>query len=185
MNIKESKLPGVITIEPRTFEDSRGFFLETWNKARYDSIGISGPFVQDNMSFSHKGVLRGLHFQNPNGQDKLVYALQGEVYDVAVDIRIGSPTFGQWAGCTLSAENKRQCYIPAGFAHGFCVMSDTALIAYKCTDYYNPEAEGSILWNDPDLSIDWPIENPDLSGKDAKGTPLADFPEARLPSFTE
>lgn len=185
MDIQETKLPGVIIIEPRVFGDDRGFFLETWNQARYKEAGIPGTFVQDNLSFSRKGVLRGLHFQNPNAQGKLVYVLQGEVFDVAVDIRLGSPTFGQWASTTLSAENKRQFYIPAGFAHGFCVTSETALFAYKCTDIYNPQAEGSILWNDPDLGIEWPTQTPELSGKDAEGIRLAEFPEDRLPRFIE
>jgi dTDP-4-dehydrorhamnose 3,5-epimerase len=185
MDIKQTKLPGVVIIEPRVFGDDRGFFLETWNEERYSAAGIPGPFVQDNLSFSRKGVLRGLHFQNPNAQGKLVYVLQGEVFDVAVDIRLGSPTFGQWVSTTLSAENKRQFYIPAGFAHGFCVTSETALFTYKCTDIYNPQAEGSILWNDPDLAIYWPTETPELSAKDAEGIRLANFPEDRLPRFKE
>lgn len=185
MNVFETKLPGVLIVEPKIFGDERGFFLETWNEGRYRAIGIPGPFLQDNLSYSRKGVLRGLHFQNPNTQGKLVYVLQGEVYDVAVDIRPDSPTFRQWVSTTLSAENKRQFYIPAGFAHGFCVTSETALFAYKCTDMYNPQAEGSILWNDPDLRIDWPTQTPELSAKDAEGTRLADFPEDRLPRFIE
>jgi len=185
MNIIETSLPGAVVIEPKVFGDDRGFFMETWNLDRYIEAGIPGPFVQDNLSFSSKGVLRGLHFQDPNAQGKLVYVLQGEVFDVAVDIRIGSPTFGKWASVTLSAENKRQFYIPAGFAHGFCVTSENALFAYKCTDIYNPQAEGSVLWNDPDLGIDWPTQTPELSAKDAEGIPLADFPEDRLPRFEE
>lgn len=176
-------MPGAIVIEPKVFGDNRGFFLEIWNQERYQKAGIPGPFVQDNLSTSHKGVLRGLHFQNPNPQGKLVYVLQGEVYDVAVDIRIGSPTFGKWAGVVLSGENKRQFYIPEGFAHGFCVTSETAMFAYKCTDQYNPQAEASILWDDPDLGIDWPVENPEFSAKDINAIKLSDFPRERLPRY--
>jgi dTDP-4-dehydrorhamnose 3,5-epimerase len=181
MKVFETKLSGVIRIEPRVFGDSRGYFMETWNQSDYAQAGLNTSFVQDNLSFSSRGVLRGLHFQNPNGQGKLVYVLQGAVFDVAVDIRAGSPTFGQWAGFTLSAENHHQLYIPAGFAHGFCVISETALFAYKCTDMYNPEAEGGIIWNDPDLAIDWPITTPVLSEKDRKYSRLKDIPMRRLP----
>lgn len=183
MNIIETKLPGVVIIEPKVFGDARGYFFEIWNRERYAKAGIPETFVQDNLSFSRKGVLRGLHFQNPNTQGKLVYVLQGEVFDVAVDIRLGSPTFGQWASVVLSDQNKRQFYIPPGFAHGFCVTSDTALFAYKCTDLYNPKAEGSVLWNDPDLGIDWPVNTPELAEKDRNGLRLADFPRERLPRF--
>jgi dTDP-4-dehydrorhamnose 3,5-epimerase len=154
--------------------------METWNKARYEEAGIRAEFVQENLSFSQQGVLRGLHFQNPNPQGKLVSVLQGEVYDVAVDIRTGSPTFGQWEAVTLSAENRRQFYVPPGFAHGFCVTSETALFAYKCTDFYDPQAEGCIRWDDPDLAIDWPVSQPELSAKDAAGVRLSDLPESRL-----
>lgn len=154
-------------IEPDCFGDQRGFFMETWQKERYRSFGIKEDFVQDNLSYSEHGVLRGLHFQNPQGQGKLVYVVRGEVYDVAVDIRRGSPTFGRWEGHYLSGDNKRQLYVPPGFAHGFCVTGESALFAYKCTDYYNREAEKGLLWNDPEIGIDWPLENPVLSGKDA------------------
>lgn len=181
MKVFETKLSGVVRIEPRVFGDSRGYFMETWNQSDYAQAGLNTSFVQDNLSFSSRGVLRGLHFQNPNGQGKLVYVLQGAVFDVAVDIRAGSPTFGQWAGFTLSAENHHQLYIPVGFAHGFCVISETALFAYKCTDMYNPEAEGGIIWNDPDLAIDWPITTPVLSEKDRKYSRLKDIPMRRLP----
>lgn len=184
MNVIETKLPGVVIIEPKVFGDERGFFMETWNKQRYTDAGISADFVQDNLSFSRRGVLRGLHFQNPNPQGKLVSVIQGEVYDVAVDIRHGSPTFGQWTAVTLSAENKRQFYVPEGFAHAFVVTSETALFSYKCTDLYNPKAEGSILWNDPDLAIDWPMDNPELSAKDRDGKRLKDFALAELPTYT-
>ncbi len=162
MNLIETRLPGVIVIEPTVFGDDRGFFCETWNQARYAAAGVPEVFVQDNLSFSRRGVLRGLHFQHPHAQGKLVYVLMGEVFDVAVDIRIGSPTFGQWAGVVLSGENKRQIYIPPGFAHGFCVTSESALFAYKCTDVYVPQAEGCVLWNDPALGIEWPIAQPAL-----------------------
>ncbi len=156
-----------MVIEPDGFGDQRGFFMETWQKERYRSFGIKEDFVQDNLSYSEHGVLRGLHFQNPQGQGKLVYVVRGEVYDVAVDIRRGSPTFGRWEGHYLSGDNKRQLYVPPGFAHGFCVTGESALFAYKCTNYYNREAEKGLLWNDPEIGIDWPLENPVLSGKDA------------------
>ena len=167
MKVKETTLPGLILIEADCFGDQRGFFMETWQKERYRSFGIEEEFVQDNLSYSEHGVLRGLHFQNPQGQGKLVYVIKGEVYDVAVDIRKGSPTFGKWEGHYLSGENRSQLYVPAGFAHGFCVTGDCALFAYKCTDYYNREAEKGLLWNDPEIGIDWPLENPVLSEKDA------------------
>ena len=181
MHITETTLPGVRLIQPKVFGDERGFFMETWNQARYAEFGIPEHFVQDNLSFSRRGVLRGLHFQHPNGQGKLVYVLQGEVFDVAVDIRLGSPTFGQVAVAILSSENKRQFYIPPGFAHGFCVTSETALFAYKCTEFYDPAAEASLLWNDPALAIDWPVDSPDLSLKDRSALSLAEFPRERLP----
>jgi len=181
MKISETKLPGVLIIEPAVFGDARGFFMETWHQKRCAEVGLPTSFVQDNLSFSRQGTLRGLHFQHPHAQGKLVYVLQGEVFDVAVGIRIGSPTFGQWVGVTLSADNKRQLYIPAGFAHGFCVTSETALFAYKCTDFYNPQAEGGILWNDPDIGIAWPIDTPVLSEKDRNYPRLKDLPPGRLP----
>lgn len=183
MQIIPSRLAGALIIEPRVFGDARGFFMETWNAARYAEAGIALDFVQDNLSFSRRGVLRGLHFQKPNPQGKLVYVLEGEVFDVAVDIRVGSPTFGQWESVVLSSENRRQFYVPPGFAHGFCVTSETALFAYKCTDLYNPAAEGSVLWNDPDLAIPWPVSDPELSAKDKVGVRLKDFPGDRLPLF--
>lgn len=183
MKVIETKLPGVLLIEPKVFGDARGFFMETWNQARYRDVGIPSDFVQDNLSYSTKGVLRGLHFQNPYAQGKLVYVLLGEVFDVAVDIRVGSPTFGQWVGVTLSAENKRLFYIPEGYAHGFCVVSENALFAYKCTDIYNPQAEGGIRWDDPDLAIDWPVKNPILSEKDRNYPNLKEIPLERLPHY--
>lgn len=183
MRIINSDLPGVLIVEPKVFGDQRGFFMETWNQASYAAAGIPSVFVQDNLSLSKKGVLRGLHFQNPNTQGKLVYVLQGEVFDVAVDIRHGSPTFGQSVSIVLSADNKRQLFIPPGFAHGFCVTSETALFAYKCTDQYNPKAEASVMWNDPALHIRWPIPNPEISAKDAHGIPLAAIPNGKLPRY--
>lgn len=180
MKILPTELPGALLVEPDVFGDARGFFMETWNRDRYAQAGLAANFVQDNLSFSRKGTLRGLHFQNPQPQGKLVYVLQGEVFDVAVDIRVGSPTFGRWLGVTLSAENKRQFYVPEGFAHGFCVTSDTALFAYKCTDLYNPQTDGGVLWNDPDIGIQWPIAEPLLSDKDRRAPLLRDVPREKL-----
>ncbi len=180
MKIQDTALSGVLVIEPKVFGDSRGFFLEIYNQERYREAGIDLDFVQDNLSFSHQGTLRGLHYQNPHSQGKLVYVLQGEVFDVAVDIRDDSATFGDWVGVTLSAENKRQFYVPPGFAHGFCVTSETALFAYKCTDRYAPECEGSILWDDADIGITWPISSPLLSDKDKAAPRLRDIPKTRL-----
>jgi len=181
MNVIETQLPGVLLLEPDVFSDERGFFLETWNKKRYEDAGVQGPFVQDNVAFSQKGILRGLHFQHPQAQCKLVQVLSGEVVDVAVDIRVGSPTFGRWVGEVLSGANHRQMYIPPGFAHGYCVTSETALFSYKCTDFYNPTTEHGILWNDPDLGIAWPFEEPLLSPKDAGLVRLKDLPPETLP----
>lgn len=183
MNVIETALSGVLVIQPRVFSDHRGCFFETWNRRLYAEAGLDVDFVQDNISVSKRGVLRGLHFQHPSGQGKLVQVLHGEVFDVAVDIRLGSPTFGTAVTCTLSEENHRQFYIPAGFAHGFCVTSETAVFSYKCTDYYNPSAEGGILWNDPELHIRWPIAEPVLSEKDQVLPKLKDVATSRLPSY--
>ncbi|SHJ52849.1 dTDP-4-dehydrorhamnose 3,5-epimerase [Propionispora hippei] len=183
MKVIETKLSDVLIIEPKVFGDSRGFFQETWQKVRYEEIGITEPFVQDNLSFSTRGVLRGLHYQNPNGQGKLVSVIQGEVYDVAVDIRVGSPTFGQWEGVHLSGENHRQLWVPPGFAHGFCVLSETVYFMYKCTDIYNPATEGGILWNDPDIGIEWPLQEVILSEKDKVYPLLRDVAIERLPVY--
>ena len=183
MDVLTTRLPGVLIIEPRVFGDARGFFLESWHRERYATAGIDADFVQDNLSYSARGVLRGLHVQHPHAQGKLVYVLQGEVFDVAVDIRAGSPTFGQCEVVVLSADNKRQFYIPPGFAHGFCVTSATALFAYKCTEFYAPADEFSIAWNDPDLAIDWPERAPQLSAKDREAPRLRDIPHERLPRF--
>ena len=176
MKIKHSKLKGCVIIEPSVFGDERGFFLETFQAIRYkQEAGIGLPFVQDNHSRSARGVLRGLHFQKTKPQGKLVRVVRGEVYDVALDIREGSKTFGEWEGVTLSEDNKKQFWVPPGFAHGFVVLSDTADFEYKCTDYYDPSDEGCILWSDPDLDIPWPIANPVLSTKDKSAKRLVDL----------
>lgn len=180
MKIATCDISGLVIIEPSVFGDARGFFMETWNEQRYHDAGLKWKFVQDNLSFSQRGILRGLHFQNPRGQGKLVQVLQGEVFDVAVDLRKSSPTFGRWHGLSLSAENKLQFYIPPGFAHGFAVLSETAMFAYKCTDFYSRENELSLLWNDPDIGIAWPLAHPQLSEKDQRGTRLNDLPRERL-----
>jgi len=183
MTISETPLQGVLLIEPQVFGDARGFFFETWHQGRYQAAGLDRNFVQDNVSLSRQGILRGLHFQNPVPQGKLVQVLQGAVYDVAVDIRQGSPTFGQWYGVTLSADNHLQLFVPEGFAHGFCVLSETALFTYKCTDFYTPAHEYSLLWNDPDIGIEWPVSEPSLSGKDQAGKRLKDFSPSELPEW--
>jgi dTDP-4-dehydrorhamnose 3,5-epimerase len=180
MNVIKTAIDGVLIIEPKKFGDSRGYFLESHSQKRYEEAGIKGPFVQDNLSFSRKGVLRGLHFQDPNPQGKLVSAPLGEVFDVAVDIRPGSATFGKWVGVLLSAENGKQLWVPPGLAHGFLVVSETALFSYKCTDYYSPGNEHCLLWNDPDIGIDWPlVADPELSEKDKKGVSLHSLLDGR------
>jgi dTDP-4-dehydrorhamnose 3,5-epimerase len=183
MNIKKTKLAGVLILEPKVFPDDRGYFSETWNCARYEQAGIPGPFVQDNISFSKKGILRGLHFQYPQSQGKLIQVLSGEVLDVIVDIRVGSPTYSQWLGEVLSESNHRQMYVPPGFAHGYCVTSEAALFSYKCTDFYNPATEHGIIWNDPDIGIEWPIAQPVLSAKDKAYPRLKDLKPENLPVF--
>ncbi|WP_210397624.1 dTDP-4-dehydrorhamnose 3,5-epimerase [Motiliproteus sediminis] len=175
MNVIDTRLDGVKVIEPRVFDDERGFFLETFQQQRYADVGITQSFVQDNHSRSQKGVLRGLHFQKNKPQGKLVRVVRGEVFDVAVDIRPDSATFGQWEGVTLSESNKRQLWIPPGFAHGFVVLSDQADFEYKCTDYYDPADEGVIIWNDPELGIAWPLQDVILSPKDAAAPRFADL----------
>lgn len=175
MEVEHVSLDGVILIKPRVWEDSRGYFLETWNKKRYGEFGIDVSFVQDNYSCSKQHILRGLHFQYPHPQGKLVSISYGEVFDVAVDIRIDSPTFGQWFGTILSANNHHQLWIPPGLAHGFCVLSETAHFHYKCTDYYYRDYEDAIRWDDPDLGIEWPIEHPILSEKDTQAQSWADY----------
>ena len=183
MNVVETAIPGVMIVEPRVFGDDRGFFMETWQAGRYLEAGIPADFVQDNLSKSTKGVLRGLHFQNPNPQGKLVSVMVGSVFDVAVDIRQGSPTFGQWAGVTLTEDNKKQFYVTEGFAHGFCVLSDTAIFSYKCTDYYHHESEFSMAWDDPDVGIEWPITDVQLSEKDSAAKCLKDLSADCLPVY--
>lgn len=183
MTILDTTLPGVLIIEPDVFGDSRGFFMENYHKERYGAAGIDAEFVQDNTSFSTKGTLRGLHFQYPHSQAKLVQVFMGEVFDVAVDIRKGSPAFSQWFGTTLSSDNKQQLFIPEGFAHGFCVLSETALFTYKCTDFYTPADERGILWSDPNIGIEWPINDPLLSDKDEKYPPFKDLSTDYLPPF--
>jgi dTDP-4-dehydrorhamnose 3,5-epimerase len=183
MNIIQTDIEGVLIFEPKAFGDPRGFFMETWSRDRYRDAGLAVDFVQDNVSSSTKGVLRGLHYQYPQPQGKLVQVLRGEVLDVAVDIRVGSPTFGRAVTCVLSEENHKQFFVPEGFAHGFCVLSDLALFSYKCTDYYNPKTEGGVLWNDPDLAVDWPIDEPALSEKDRVCPRLKDIPKDQLPVY--
>jgi dTDP-4-dehydrorhamnose 3,5-epimerase len=185
MKVTKTKIPSVLLFEPEAFSDARGWFLETFSAARYEQAGIKPAFVQDNISFSAKNVLRGLHFQHPHGQGKLVQVLSGEVFDVAVDIRLGSPTFGQWVAENLSASNHKQLYVPPGFAHGFCVLSDTAIFSYKCTDYYNSAAEGGVNFSDPDLNIPWPVTKPIVSSKDMRYPCLKDIPKDKMPKFKE
>ena len=167
MNVIETKLKGVLIIEPKRFGDARGYFTETFHSQRYTEAGMTQAFVQDNFSHSARGVLRGLHYQIQNPQGKLVTVLSGEVFDVAVDLQIDSPTFGEWVGINLSSKNGRQLYIPPGFGHGFCVVSDTADFLYKCTNLYSPEYERAVCWNDEDLGIAWPVSCPVVSAKDA------------------
>ena len=167
MKFIKGKLAGTYIIEPDVFSDSRGFFLETYSRREFEKAGINLDFVQDNWSRSVKNTVRGLHYQIDPGQDKLVRAVSGEIFDVAVDIRRNSPTFGQWESCLLSVENKRQFFIPKGFAHGFCVVSDTADLVYKCSDFYSPKDERGIFWNDPEIGIEWPLDGmPILSKRD-------------------
>ncbi len=183
MKVIQTALPGCAVIEPKVFGDERGFFFESWNAERFQLLGLPTSFVQSNVSSSSRGVLRGLHYQWPRPQGKLVSVLEGEVYDVAVDIRRGSPTFGRWEAVVLSAENKRQFWIPEGFAHGFAVLSETALFSYLCTDVYVKEADAGIRWNDADIAVDWPISQPQLSAKDEQAPFLKDVPEDRLPVY--
>ena len=184
MKIVETKLSGLKIIEPSVFGDQRGFFFESFKAKSYKEIGIELPFVQDNISRSSVGVLRGLHYQLTHPQGKLVTVITGEVFDVAVDVRTGSPTFGQWIGVILNDQNHKQLYIPPGFAHGFCVLSEHADFHYKCTDYYHPEDEQGIIWNDKNININWPIKSePILSNKDAKYKILSDIPIDSLPQF--
>ena len=184
MKIIKTTLPGVIVIEPKVFGDQRGFFMETFQYKRYAEVGIKEKFVQDNASRSCKGVMRGLHYQIDHQQGKLVYVNRGIIFDVAVDVRKGSPHFGQYYSHILSEDNHRQMYIPPGFAHGFCVLTDFADFAYKCTDYYYPEFERGIAWDDADLGIEWPLSDVLLSDKDKLAPKLADVSDDELPVFS-
>lgn len=179
----ETSVPGVCIVQPRILRDSRGFFAETYHRLKFDAIGISDEFVQDNHSRSAKGVLRGLHYQLRRPQAKLCRVIEGEVLDVAVDIRLGSPFFGKWVSVILSAGAQNQIYIPRGFAHGFVTLSDAAQFIYKCADYYDPSDERGIAWNDPDLKIAWGVSNPILSGRDQKHPLLAEIPREFLPVY--
>jgi dTDP-4-dehydrorhamnose 3,5-epimerase len=183
MKIIETGLPGCVVIEPAVFGDARGAFFESWNKQRYAEAGLDFEVVQHNVSISARGVLRGLHYQWPNPQGKLVSVLEGEVYDVAVDIRRGSPHYGRWTAVVLSADNRRQFWIPPGFAHGFAVTSERALFSYLCTAHYDRAADAVIRWDDPQLAIDWPLASPQLSDKDSKAPLLAEVAADRLPKF--
>ena len=183
MKIRTTALPGCSVIEPAVFDDARGFFFEAWNAERFREHGLPTHFVQSNVSSSSRGVVRGLHYQWPRPQGKLVSVLQGEVFDVAVDIRRGSPTFGQWEGVVLSEENKHQFWIPEGFAHGFAVLSESAVFTYLCTDVYVKEADACVRWNDPAIDIHWPVDARLLSGKDEQAPLLADIAHDRLPVF--
>lgn len=183
MKCHTTSLPGIIYIEPDVFKDDRGFFMETYHQRKYFESGIDRVFVQDNHSHSKQGTLRGLHYQLKHAQGKLIYVISGEVFDVAVDIRRGSPTFGKWTGTKISSENKRQVFVPAGFAHGFSVLSETADVIYKCTDFYTPGDEYGVFWADPTIKIDWKIESPVLSKKDEQNPELSQIPEELLPVY--
>jgi dTDP-4-dehydrorhamnose 3,5-epimerase len=176
-------IPDVLLVEPTVFSDTRGYFIEVYQAERYAAAGVAEPFVQDNLSSSRRGVLRGLHFQEPNAQGKLVQALRGTIWDVAVDVRMGSPTFGRWVAETLSAKAARQLWVPPGFAHGFVVLSEEALVSYKCTAMYRPEAERALRWNDPAVGVAWPCDQPVLSPRDAVAPLLADLTPAVLPRY--
>jgi dTDP-4-dehydrorhamnose 3,5-epimerase len=174
VRVSPTNIAGVLIIEPRVHHDGRGLFLETFHEERYAQHGIDGPFVQDNQSRSVARTLRGLHLQVRRPQGKLIRVVEGEVFDIAVDVRRGSPTFGHWVSVTLSAQNFKQCYVPPGFAHGFCVTSAVAEVEYKCTDYYDPASEIGIAWNDPQLAIPWPLDDPILSDRDRRNPTLAE-----------
>jgi dTDP-4-dehydrorhamnose 3,5-epimerase len=183
MKVHQTRLPGVLVIEPAVFGDPRGYFYEGWNKPRFARAGLDFEFVQANVSRSAYGVLRGLHYQWPNPQGKLVSVLEGEVYDVAVDIRRGSPTFGQWEACVLSAANHKHFWVPEGFAHGFVVLSEFATFNYLCTAPYDHAADAGVRWNDAAIAINWPLREPQLSDKDARAPYLADVAPEKLPDY--
>jgi dTDP-4-dehydrorhamnose 3,5-epimerase len=184
MRVLETDLPGVLLVEPEAHADARGWFLEAWNRDRYAEAGIDAAFVQSNVSRSTRGVLRGLHYQWPNPQGKLMQVLEGEVWDVVVDIRRGSPTFGRWTAAILSAENRRQLWVPEGFAHGFVALSGHALLTYMCTAPYDRGCDRGIRWDDAALAIDWPVAEPVLSRKDAQAPFLSEVPPGQLPDFS-
>ena len=183
MKLIQTDLPDCLLFEPQVFGDDRGFFYESFNHDKLAPLGLNPRFVQGNVSSSSRGVLRGLHYQWPNPQGKYVSVVEGEVWDVAVDIRRGSPTFGKWTAVLLSAENKRHFWIPEGYAHGFVTLSERAVFTYLCTATYDPAADANIRWDDPSLAIDWPVSEPSLSGKDAKAPLLSEVPEERLPLY--
>ena len=180
MNIITTPIEGLLIFEPEVFEDDRGYFMEIYNQVRFEESGVNKVFVQDNHSYSVQGSLRGLHYQIKHPQAKLVQAIHGEIFDAVVDIRPGSATFGKWQAVHLSDKNRRQLFIPAGFAHGFCVLSKNAYLIYKCSDYYVPHDEGGIIWNDPDIGIDWPVKKPIISEKDNKLPYLSDIPSDEI-----
>lgn len=184
MNVRPLSLPEILLIEPRIFRDDRGHFLESWVHSRYAEIGLAGPFVQDNLSISLRGVIRGLHFQEPLAQGKLVSCVRGAVYDVAVDVRAGSPTFGRWVGAELTDANHHQLWIPPGFAHGFQALADDTVFSYKCTERYSPETERSVRWDDPAIGIVWPLEEALLSPKDRAAPLLGELPADHLPRWS-
>ena len=185
MKVLKTSLPGVLVIEPQVFEDRRGFFMETYHQKRFSQTGLDYSFVQDNLSHSVRGILRGLHYQLKYPQAKLIQVIKGAIFDVAVDIQRGSPYFGQWTGVHVSDENRRQIFVPKGFAHGFCVLSETADVIYKCTDFYMPDDDEGILWSDPGIGINWPIADPLLSDKDSQYPCLSDVPPERLPVYED
>lgn len=183
LKLINTSIPDVILIEPNVYNDSRGFFLETFHHRKYADVGIDQLFVQDNYSHSKQGIIRGLHYQLIHPQGKLIFVMKGEIFDVAVDIRQGSPSFGQWFGTSLSAENKRQMYVPQGFAHGFCVLSESADVMYKCTDSYDAKDEHGIFWSDETIAIGWPVKTPILSDKDNGFQKLTEISENDLPVY--
>jgi dTDP-4-dehydrorhamnose 3,5-epimerase len=184
VEVVETRIPGVLILKPRVFGDPRGWFMETWQSERYAEHGLPERFVQDNQAYSERGVLRGLHIQNPYGQGKLVQVVKGAVFDVAVDVRRGSPWFGQWVGVELTETNHHQFYVPVGFAHGYLVLSENAIFSYKCTDFYHPETQFSVRWDDPGIAIEWPGDvTPILAEKDQFAPYLSDIPLEQLPVY--
>lgn len=183
MEVTETPLPGVLLLHPRVFRDDRGSFVETWREARYAELGLPRAFVQDNAAMSRRGVIRGLHYQHPEPQGKLVTVLEGEVFDVVVDVRRGSPTFGEWHGATLRADSGTQLWVPEGFAHGYAALSERALLIYKCTRVYDPGGDRAVRWDDPEIGIEWPVQEPALSEKDAAAPRIVEIEEANLPGY--